>query len=148
LEVKGKLHEVAVFGGVHVVHFGGVLAVFVFDVGAGLKPVFTFLVVGFLREEGWLHAPVEQTICLREIANNDLDLPEKVWCISHAKRKPLEVCRAVAVSTHEHVELMGVLSTNYISVCTFKVDIEDYLDFLSLVMILFLFDGARTWLRP
>ena len=56
LEVERKLHEVAVLLWIHMIHFRRILTFFVLYVGPGLEPVFTLLIVGFLREKRWLHA--------------------------------------------------------------------------------------------
>lgn len=146
LEVERKLHEVAVLLGIHMIHFRRILTFFVLYVGPGLEPVFTLLIVGFLREKRWLHAPVEQTICLCEIADDDLNLAQEVRSISHPKRKPLQVSGTVGVRPHKHVELMGVLATNLFGVRTFEVDVEDNFDFFALVLILFFFHGTGAWL--
>ena len=141
---------------IHVVQFRRVFTLFVFDVSASLEPVFAFLIMGLLREEGRLHPLInslcllrityfiEQTISLGEITYHDLNLAKKVWCIFHPKRKPLQVPRAVRIRPHKHVKLVLLLANYLVCIRTFEVGVKNYLDFFFLFCVLFFFHGTGT----
>ena len=74
LEIEGQLLVVSMLVGVQVIHFFGVLALWVRDVSPPLKPFFSFTLVSFLREERRLHALIKVEVRKTRLTRLNSDL--------------------------------------------------------------------------